>query len=184
MLGRLMLFALPLWLVAAGASVQDCFSGAWNVLRIMGAGVAGLVLGCALVGAAVTVVMPPKGPDTRGVMDYLEKHAQAGDTIYLLGTSAPPVRFYFATGYQAVARKCLVREGNDSPWQPRAIDEVTEYVSTARRGRVWVLCSDLNGETPSLIQQRDRTVQGFQKVAKELDRRAGRETDLILFELK
>jgi hypothetical protein len=182
LLGRLMLFALPIWLVPAAVCVAACFQGARNWSKALGQAIAALVLGCALLGAGMTTLSPPKGPDTRHVMNYLAANAQAGDTIYTLGTTVAPLKYYLKTGYPELSRKCVVRFGYETPWLKRdGGDEVDEYFTVSPHGRVWVIFSDL--WEASLIEQRDRVVTRFKQRARLLDRRVGTQTEIDLFDV-
>jgi hypothetical protein len=179
--GRLMLFAIPLWLLLAGASLEALGRQKW--MRVVGLAAGVFVAGFMAVGAVTNMVRLPVWPDTRGVASYLAEHVEGGDLIYTLGTAARPLEYYIATEFPELGRKCVLVHGEEGPWLPGRVDEVTDFFRMPRHGRVWLVFNELSPETWSLVQQRDRTVAGFEKVGRRVGGRVGKETEVVLIEL-
>jgi hypothetical protein len=181
--GRLMLFAIPLWLVLVGVSLEGLLSARGRSPRAVGV-IAGIfVVGFVGASAVMNAVWLPIGPDTHAVASYLAKRVKSGDVIYTLGTSARPLEYYIATEFPEIGRKCLLVRGEEAPWLGRPVDEVADLLRVVQHGRVWLVFNELAPEYSWLVQQRDRTVTGFEKVGRRVDGRMGKQTEVDLVEL-
>lgn len=182
--GRLLLFAMPLWVVLAGASVENFFAARKSAVAIGGRVVSGLIVAGAAVAAGWTAVRPPGDPDNREMAAYVAAHAEPGDVLLALGSSYYPVRYYAATGYPALAGHVILQQHGD-PWRAewKEFDEGAAYVGT-HHGRVWVMFSELGAESAALVGQRDLAVGTFLRVGRRLDQRVGGGTEVDLFDVR
>ena len=141
--GRMLLFAVPILLIAVSAGIEGVYEAVRLVVRRRAYPAMALCLGLAVVllygptAAAVdTLVAPPMGEHLKPALAYLETHRQPGDTIYVYYSAYPAFKYY-APMYALDDPGVIL--GSSSRADPEGY--LQDVAALAGKGRVWLLFS-------------------------------------------
>jgi hypothetical protein len=150
-LGRLMLFAVPLFAMLIAAGLDYVRRGCGRESRIVHAVLLAALLAKPGPRALIALIRPPQGEELKPVLRAIERQRRPGDAIYLYFASEPAFVFYSRYADRPVLPDVEVIVGGNGFFDHGAYPRDARRLA-ARGGRAWLVFSHvLPDDEPTIL---------------------------------